>query len=167
MDPASAEAIHPNNLRRIIRALEFWYLTGKKISEHNENERRKTSPYNFAYFVLDDDRQEIYRKIDRRVDLMLQNGLVEEVKALKELGCHRDMVSMQGLGYRQILDYLSGEMTLDEAVRVIKRDTRHFAKRQLTWFARERDVIRLERGSRNEDQLLEEILGILSEKGIF
>ncbi len=167
VDPASAEAIHPNNLRRIIRALEFWYLTGKKISEHNENERRKTSPYNFAYFVLDDDRQEIYRKIDRRVDLMLQNGLVEEVKALKELGCHRDMVSMQGLGYRQILDYLSGETTLDEAVRVIKRDTRHFAKRQLTWFARERDVIRLERGSRNEDQLLEEILGILSEKGIF
>ncbi|MDO4321595.1 MAG: tRNA (adenosine(37)-N6)-dimethylallyltransferase MiaA [Lachnospiraceae bacterium] len=141
VDPASAGAIHANNVKRVIRALEYFHETGEKISEHNEAERQKESPYNFAYFVLNDEREKIYRNIDLRVDLMMEQGLLEEVKALREKGCTRDMVSMQGLGYKEILDYMDGMYSLEEAVRILKRDTRHFAKRQLTWFRRERDVI--------------------------
>ena len=136
VDPASAEAIHANNIKRVIRALEFYHLSGKKISEHNETERQKQSPYNFAYFVLTDERAKLYERIDRRVDAMIEAGLVEEVKKLKSMGCSREMVSMQGLGYKEILAYLDGGCTLEEAVYIIKRETRHFAKRQLTWFKR-------------------------------
>lgn len=141
VDIKSAEAIHENNSKRVIRALEFYKQTGKRISEHNEQERQKESPYCFAYFVLCDERANLYEKIDRRVDQMIEEGLVEEVRWLKEHGCTRDMVSMQGLGYKEILAYLDGEISLEEAVYMIKRDTRHFAKRQITWFKRERDVI--------------------------
>ena len=141
VDPASAESIHPNNVKRIIRALEFRELNGYPISEHNRRERQKEAAYRHCYFVLNDDRAVLYRKIDKRVDDMLTNGLVKEVQTLKEMGCHKDMVSMQGLGYKEILAYLDGECSLDEAVYLIKRDTRRFAKRQLTWFRRERDVI--------------------------
>lgn len=141
VDPASADAIHENNVKRVIRALEFYHETGQKISEHNEAERQKTSPYNFAYFVLNDDRARLYDRIDRRVDAMLDAGLIDEVRALQQSGCTRDMVSMQGLGYKEILDYLNGDLSFDEAVRILKRDTRHFAKRQITWFKREKNVI--------------------------
>lgn len=127
VDPASAEAIHANNIKRVIRALEFYHLSGKKISEHNETERQKQSPYNFAYFVLTDERAKLYERIDRRVDAMIEAGLVEEVKKLKSMGCSREMVSMQGLGYKEILAYLDGGCTLEEAVYIIKRETRHFA----------------------------------------
>lgn len=141
IDPDSAEKIHANNAKRVIRALEFYELNHYPISEHNEEQRQKESPYDFRYFVLTDERQKLYDRIELRVEKMLEAGLVDEVKRLKEMGCHRDMVSMQGLGYKEILDYLDGELTLAEAVYRIKRDTRHFAKRQLTWFRRERDVI--------------------------
>ena len=168
VDPASAEAIHANNIKRVIRALEFYHLTGKKISEHNKRERQKASPYNFAYFVLTDDRAKLYERIDRRVDDMIEQGLVDEVRKLKEMGCHRDMVSMQGLGYKEILAYLDGELTLEEAVYIVKRETRHFAKRQLTWFKREREVIWLDKGAYHyqEDKILEDILTILQQKNI-
>ncbi len=141
VDPESADAIHANNVKRVIRALEYYYETGQKISQHNEEERRRESPYNFAYFVLNDEREKVYERIDRRVDLMMEQGLIDEVRALKQKGYTRDMVSMQGLGYKEILDYLNGELPLEEAVRILKRDTRHFAKRQITWFKREREVI--------------------------
>lgn len=141
VDPDSAAAIHENNVKRVIRALEFYKKTGKQISKHNEEERARTSPYNFAYFVLNNSRDVLYDRIDRRVDIMLENGLVDEVKALMDQGYTRDMVSMQGLGYKEIIDYLSGDISYDEAVYILKRDTRHFAKRQITWFKRERDVI--------------------------
>ncbi len=141
VDPDSAAAIHENNVKRVIRALEFYKKTGKQISKHNEEERAKTSPYNFAYFVLNNSRDVLYDRIDRRVDIMLENGLVDEVKSLMDQGYTRDMVSMQGLGYKEIIDYLSGDISYDEAVYILKRDTRHFAKRQITWFKRERDVI--------------------------
>lgn len=141
VDKKSALEIHANNVKRVIRALEFYHQTGLKISEHNEAERQKQSPYDFRYFVLNDDREHLYERINARVDLMLKAGLVEEVKKLKEMGYTRKMVSMQGLGYKEILSYLDGECTLDEAVYMIKRDTRHFAKRQITWFKRERQVI--------------------------
>lgn len=139
-DPASAERIHANNIKRVIRAIEFYRQTGTKISEHNQEERRKQSPYDLFYYVLNMERQSLYERIDRRVDQMIRDGLTEEVRKLAAMGCTRDMVSMQGLGYKEILDYLDGRSSLEEAVCLIKRDTRHFAKRQLTWFKRERDV---------------------------
>ncbi len=145
VDEKSALMIHPNNVKRVIRALEFYHQTGTRISEHNETQRQKESPYRFVYFVLDDERGRIYRRIDQRIDQMLDQGLVAEVKQLRDMGCTRDMVSMQGLGYKEILAYLDGECTLEEAVYILKRDTRHFAKRQLTWFRREQEVRWIER----------------------
>ena len=145
VDEKSALMIHPNNVKRVIRALEFYHQTGTRISEHNETQRQKESPYRFVYFVLDDERERIYRRIDQRIDQMLDQGLVAEVKQLRDMGCTRDMVSMQGLGYKEILAYLDGECTLEEAVYILKRDTRHFAKRQLTWFRREQEVRWIER----------------------
>ena len=166
IDPVSAEKIHANNVKRVIRALEFYHLTGKKISEHNETEQMKQSPYNFAYFVLTDDREHLYKRIDKRVDIMLSNGLVEEVKRLKDMGYSRDMVSMQGLGYKEILDYLDGKCTLEEAIYILKRETRHFAKRQLTWFRREREVIWFDKQKYeyNDAAILEDMCRILHTK---
>ncbi|MCI7322561.1 MAG: tRNA (adenosine(37)-N6)-dimethylallyltransferase MiaA [Lachnospiraceae bacterium] len=168
IDPVSYETIHANNSKRVIRALEFYHITGKPISAHNEEEHQKSSPYNFAYFVLTDDRKTLYDRIDRRVNLMMEKGLVEEVRALYDKGYRRNMVSMQGLGYKEILDYLEGKCTLEEAVYVIKRETRHFAKRQLTWFRRERDVIWLNRPdfAGGDPAILEKMLTVLKEKGI-
>lgn len=140
IDPESADAIHFNNVKRVIRAIEYYRQTGEKISVHNEKEKQKESPYEFLYYVIHTDRQKLYERIDERIDQMLEQGLIEEVKQLSEMGCTRDLVSMQGLGYKEILDYLNGVTTLEEAVSILKRDTRHFAKRQLTWFKREKDV---------------------------
>lgn len=160
VDPVSAEMIHANNVKRTIRALEYFEKTGEPISKHNEEERAKESPYDFRYFVLTDERAHLYERIDRRVDLMLEAGLVEEVKRLRAQGCHKGMVSMQGLGYKEILSWLDGEIPYEEAVYLLKRDTRHFAKRQLTWFRRERDVIWLNKPDYDYDdsRILEDIL---------
>lgn len=168
IDPASAEAIHPHNSKRIIRALEFYHQTGTPISAHNEKERQKESPYEFCYFVLNDDREKLYERIDRRVDTMLAQGLVAEVKKLSDMGLRRDMVSMQGLGYKEILACLESEMSLEEAVYLIKRDTRHFAKRQLTWFKREKEVIWINKPdfSYDEQKILEYMTDKIQEKRI-
>lgn len=144
IDPEAAAEIHPNNIKRVIRAIEYYRQTGEKISEHNARMKKRESPYNFLYYVLNRERSELYERIDRRVDLMLEQGLIEEVKALQAMGCRRGMTSMQGLGYKEILDHLEGKTELSEAVYILKRDTRHFAKRQLTWFKREKDVRWLE-----------------------
>ncbi len=168
VDPESAAAIHENNLKKVIRALEFYDLTGQKLSAHNEEQRRKRSPYRFVYFVLNDRRERLYERIGQRVDEMLKMGLVEETARLRKMGCRRDMVSMQGLGYKELLAYLDGELTLAEAVETIKKDTRHFAKRQLTWFRREREVVWLDKEAYayDEDRMLSHMLEILKEKGI-
>ncbi len=152
IDPKSAEVIHANNVKRVIRAVEYYELTGERISEHNERERQKESPYQFVYFVLNDDRENLYDRINLRVDQMMEKGLVEEVRFLKEKGYTSDMVSMQGLGYKEIFDYLEGKCSLDEAVYRIKRDTRHFAKRQITWFKREKDIIWIDKKAENYDE---------------
>lgn len=166
VDPKSAEEIHANNIKRVIRALEFYHQTGQKISEHNERERQKESPYQFCYFVLNDRRECLYERIDQRVDQMIRNGLVQEVQTLKERGCTKQMVSMQGLGYKEIFSYLEGDCSLEEAVYIIKRDTRHFAKRQLTWFKRERDVIWVQKDELNYDdkKLLQSLLESIKER---
>lgn len=166
VDPKSAEEIHANNIKRVIRALEFYHQTGQKISVHNERERQKESPYQFCYFVLNDRRECLYERIDQRVDQMIRNGLVQEVQTLKERGCTKQMVSMQGLGYKEIFSYLEGDCSLEEAVYIIKRDTRHFAKRQLTWFKRERDVIWVQKDELNYDdkKLLQSLLESIKER---
>ena len=168
VDPQAARDLHPNNIKRVVRALEFYRQTGQKISEHNRKERAKESPYRYAYFVLTDDRARLYDRIDRRVDAMMEAGLLEEVRSLRDRGVKRTCTSMQGLGYKELYACLEGECSLDEAVRIIKRDTRHFAKRQLTWFRRERDVIWLDKGRflQDEGRILQEMLRCLKEKQI-
>lgn len=168
VDPKSAEDIHENNVKRVIRALEFYKQNGTRISEHNEEQKEHVSPYNLAYFVLNAPRPLLYERIDARVDEMLKNGLVEEVKTLQRMGCHRGMVSMQGLGYKEILAWLEGEYPYNEAVRILKRDTRHFAKRQLTWFRREGEVTWVDKDKfdYNDSQILTYMLSVCREKGI-
>lgn len=167
IDPESSEKIHANNTKKIIRALEYYHQTGQKISEHNAMEAQKQSPYNFAYFVLTRPRDILYDRIERRIDQMLSEGLVEEVAHLKDLGYTRQLVSMQGLGYKEILAYLDGEISLDEAIYILKRDTRHFAKRQLTWFRREREVIWVNQSDYgSESAILTDMIHILRQKGI-
>ena len=169
VDPASADAIHANNIKRTIRALEYYELTGEPISVHNEREKERTSPYNFSYFVLTDDREKLYARIEDRIDEMMSQGLVDEVRQLKDMGCRKGMTSMQGLGYKEILEYLDGECSLEDAVYTLKRDTRHFAKRQLTWFRRESEVTWIDKGrfDYNEEKILEYMIRELGEKEIY
>ena len=168
VDEKSAEQIHANNVKRVIRALEFYHQNGFPISRHNEEQKERTRPYNLAYFVLNAPRELLYERIDRRVDEMMEEGLVDEVKKLREMGCHRGMVSMQGLGYKEILAYLEGDYSLDEAVRILKRDTRHFAKRQLTWFRREPDVIWTQKDefAYDDEKILEFMVSVCRSRGI-
>lgn len=140
-DPAAAEAIHPNNVRRVIRALEFHEKTGELISAHNEEQKMRKSPYCFLYFVLNQDRNVLYERINSRVDSMISRGLEDEIRGLVAHGITKDSPSMKALGYREMFPYLEGRCTMEEAAEQIKLDTRHFAKRQLTWFRREESVI--------------------------
>ncbi len=160
IDPKSAEEIHANNVKRVIRAIEYYHQNGRLISEHNMEERQRQSPYEFFYYVLTCERETLYQRIEKRIDLMLEAGLIDEVKKLSEMGCTKDMVSMKGIGYKEILEYLEGSFTLEEAVQILKRDTRHFAKRQLTWFRREREVrwLDLDEFQWNQEALIERII---------
>lgn len=164
IDPVYAGIIHKNNTRRVIHGIEFYMLTGRRISEHNDEQREKESPYDFLYFVLTDDRDRLYERINKRVDKMIDDGLVEEVRRLLEHGYSTELPSMLGLGYKETADYLNGLCTLDEAVEIIKRDTRHFAKKQLTWFKRERDVIYIPRDGRSNSEIADDIIERIHEK---
>lgn len=168
IDPVSYETIHENNVKRVIRALEYYHNCSEPISKHNDSERQKESPYNFAYFVLNDERKRLYDRIDKRVDIMVENGLVEEVKKLKDMGYTSDMVSMKGIGYKEILSSLDGAYDIDEAVEKVKQESRRFAKRQLTWFRREKETIWLEKEeySYDDNKILSKIKEILEEKRI-
>lgn len=169
IDPKSAGEIHKNNKKRIIRALEFYHQTGRRISEHNTEQRARKSPYQYLYFVLNQDRETLYQRIEQRIDLMMEEGLQDEVERLHKEGYTKEMTSMQGLGYKELLAYFDGEMTLDEAIYVLKRDTRHFAKRQLTWFKREKDVIWIQKEDfdSDSDRILKYMLQLCKEKGIY
>ena len=160
VDLVSAQQIHPNNQKRVIRALEYYRQNKTPISAHNAAERKKESPYAFHYFVLTDDRKALYDRIDKRVDAMMEQGLLDEVKRLRQMGYGRDLVSMQGIGYKQLFAYLDGETTLENAVEQIKLDTRHFAKRQLTWFRRERNTewIDISKFNYEKEKILQYIL---------
>ena len=154
VDPVSADTIHPNNVKRVIRALEYYHQTGQPISQHNETQKQKTSPYQFRYYVLSLDRSILYQRIEQRVDQMRREGLEEEVRRLAARGFDRSYVSMQGLGYKEILAAMAGECTMDEAFDRIKQETRHFAKRQFTWFRREKDVTWIDKGAFADEQEL-------------
>ena len=167
VDPASLRTIHPNNTKRVIRAVEYFRLHHAPISEHNEAERKKESAYRSLYFVLTDDREKLYQRIEARVDEMISDGLLDEVKRLKAEGLGAQHISMQGIGYKELLEYLDGNADYETAIRNLKQNTRHFAKRQLTWFRREKEVIWLDRQEHpTDDELLGIILRKAKEKGI-
>ena len=167
IDPSSAAAIHENNVKRVIRALEYYHFTGEKFSVHNARERQRESPYSFRYVVLTMEREKLYKRIDERVDRMMEEGLASEVQQLMDRGCRREFVSMQGLGYKEIAAALDGECTMEQAVYRLKRDTRHFAKRQMTWFRRERDVVMLEKEKyASTGEIVDEILRMAERKGV-
>jgi len=167
-DPEYAETVHYNNMKRVVRALEYQHFTGRKFSEYNEQQRQREAEYNFCYFVLNDDRARLYERINKRVDIMVENGLLEEVTALREKGYPNTLVSMQGVGYKEVLAYLDGEISFDESVELIKKNTRHFAKRQLTWFRKEEDVIWVNKQDFDYDEtkILEYMKGYLHERNI-
>lgn len=167
VDPEAAGQIHPHNVKRVIRALEYYRQTGKKISEHNAQEQQKTSPFHFRYYVLSLPREILYERINQRVDKMRLDGLEDEVRRLSKSGCTRDLISMQGLGYKEILQALDGEISMEDAYRKIKQETRHFAKRQMTWFRREREVTWLDKDKFGDEQaLLEYCIQDLQNHGI-
>ncbi len=133
IDPDSAKAIHMNNLKKVIRAIEFYKINGRCISAHNVAERQRRERYNTKIFVLNMDRKRLYERIEKRIDIMLEQGLLDEVEGLLKKYSPQ-LVSMQGLGYKEFVPYFNGECSLDESVGNLKTATRHFAKRQLTWF---------------------------------
>lgn len=167
IDIESANSIPAANRKRVIRALEYYHLSGEKFSTHNEEQRNRKSPYNFAYFVLNDNRELLYNRINKRVDIMMDAGLIDEVKRLIDMGCKKGMTSMDGIGYKEILSFFDGELSKDEAVELIKKNSRNYAKRQLTWFRREKEVIWLDKTVlKTDDELLTYIKSALKEKGI-
>ena len=167
VDPESAEAIHKNNVKRVIRALEYYEETGRPISVHNKEQRENESPYNFLYIVLTMDRKKLYARINRRVDQMAEQGLAEEVTGLHEEGYDKGLTSMQAIGYKEWFPFFEGKCSKEEVIEQIKKDTRHFAKRQLTWFRRERDVQMIDKDQfATESDIVEEIIRLAKEKGI-
>ena len=161
VDREYADSVSENNVKKVVRALTFFEMTGEKLSEHNKRERERRSPFDFAYFVLTMDRKKLYERIDKRVDLMFDMGLVDEVKALMAKGYDKSLVSMQGIGYKEVIDYLNGKTSLEECIDIIKRDTRHFAKRQLTWFKREKVATYIDKDEFvSEDKCLKEMLRV-------
>ena len=144
IDPVSAKRLHPNNIRRIIRAIEFYNITGTTISSHQEMTKRHEGRYDPLMFCINYDRDKLYARINARVDIMMKDGLLNEVKSLMEKGYTKDLNSMKAIGYKELIDYFNGETTLDEAVELIKQGSRRYAKRQLTWFRRDKRIIWLD-----------------------
>ncbi|NLK86864.1 MAG: tRNA (adenosine(37)-N6)-dimethylallyltransferase MiaA [Clostridiaceae bacterium] len=140
MDPVTASRIHENDVKRVIRAIEVHTHTNKPISEHEKMSRLEPAPYRYIVFGLNWDRERLYRRIEARVDKMMADGLVDEVRHLAEMGYDKGTTAMQAIGYKEVLRYLRGESTLEETVEILKRDTRRYAKRQLTWFRRIREI---------------------------
>ena len=166
IDPVSAESIHKNNTKRVLRAIEYYLINGSPISEHNAIMNAKESPYNFIYFVLNDTRENLYERINQRVDIMVKDGLLDEVKRLEQLGLNSSHTSMQAIGYKEILEYTQGLITFEDAVENLKKDTRHLAKRQLTWFRNQKEITWINKPDFNydEEKMLEYIMEEINEK---
>ncbi len=166
IDPASAANIPAANVKRVIRAMEYFQQTGQQFSIHNEREKNRTSPYNFSYFVLNDNRDFLYERIDKRVDKMIADGLIDEVKSLIDLGVKKGMTAFDGIGYKEILIALENNLSIEDAISDIKQNSRHYAKRQLTWFRREKEVTWLDKSTYSDAELLSLMQKELKEKGI-
>ncbi|AGC67877.1 tRNA dimethylallyltransferase MiaA [Thermoclostridium stercorarium subsp. stercorarium DSM 8532] len=149
VDPESAAKIHYNNVKRVIRALEVYEYTKKPISQHQKESRTEPPEFRYLVFILSMDRERLYDRINRRVDKMIQKGLVDEVRRLLKMGYKPGSTALQGLGYKEIIRFLNNELPFEEAIRILKRDTRHFAKRQLTWFRAIKEAVWLEGGEEN------------------
>lgn len=163
VDPVSADKIHSNNVKRVIRALEYFKLTNMPISLHNEEEKLKESPYNNGFIILNMSREVLYERINKRVELMIENGLVNEVKSLLNMGYSKELVSMQGLGYKEIIPYLDGVCSINDAVTELKKRTRHFAKRQLTWFKGQNDGFWINITNLSEEETENKIIDYLKQ----
>lgn len=164
IDPISYEEIHANNRKRVIRALEVYKLTGKPFSSYNAGEDFYRSEYDVHYYVLTMDREKLYERINLRVDIMMEKGLLEECIKLKEMGYTSSMQSMQGIGYKEILYYLEGNVKLQEAINMIKQGSRNYAKRQLTWFRRDPRVTFLDKDKLSYVEILEKVIGDIGNK---
>ncbi|MBP5745675.1 MAG: tRNA (adenosine(37)-N6)-dimethylallyltransferase MiaA [Lachnospiraceae bacterium] len=154
IDHEYAKTTHKNNKKRVIRALEYNHFTGRKFSEYNTEQSQRKAIYDYRYFVMNDKRENIYASIDRRVDIMMDNGLLDEVVRLNELNLPKECNSRQGIGYKELFEYLDGRCSLEEAIENIKKNTRHFAKRQLTWLKHEDDTIFINKDEYNYDEEL-------------
>ena len=161
IDPSSYKDIHFNNRKRVIRALEVYKLTGSPFSSFNAGESFYDGDYDVKYYVLTMDREKLYNRINKRVDIMMEKGLVNECIKLKEMGYTSSIQSMQGIGYKEIFYYLEGKISLAEAVEMIKKGTRNYAKRQLTWFRRDPRAIFLDKDQYSEEEILDIILKAL------
>lgn len=166
IDPEYAEIMHANNVKRVTRALEYHHLTGQKFSEHNAEQKEKETPYDTAVIILNMDREKLYERIELRIDLMMEQGLLEEVKGLLEKGYSPELVSMQGIGYKEFVPYFNGECTLEEAVTQLKTNTRRFAKRQLTWFRRQIDGLWVDMSKTTGEEAMEDVLCYLKQQKI-
>ena len=167
IDGKSYEKLYPNALKRVVRALEAYKITGKSISEYTkENEKKLYNiPYNINYFVLNMNREVLYERINKRVDIMMNKGLIEEVKKLESMGYTPDMQSMKGIGYKEILFYLKGDISLDEAIYLIKKGSRNYAKRQLTWFRKDKRSIWIDKDKyRSEEEIVDKIIKMVKYK---
>lgn len=154
LDSDAANRIHKNNTKRVIRALEVC-LDGKKMQDFS-NDLRYNENYLPIIIVLNRDREILYNRINKRVDIMMESGLVNEVKNLLDMGYTKDLISMQGIGYKEIVKYIEGEYTLQEAIEIIKRDSRRYAKRQITWFKRYKDSKWFDLGKYDNQEILKE-----------
>ncbi|APF26399.1 tRNA dimethylallyltransferase [Clostridium sporogenes] len=167
IDEKSYEKLYPNDFKRVVRALEVYKITGKSISEYTkENEKKLYNiPYNINYFVLNMNREVLYERINKRVDIMMDKGLIEEVKKLESMGYTPDMQSMKGIGYKEILFYLKGDISLDEAIYLIKKGSRNYAKRQLTWFRKDKRSIWIDKDKyRSEEEIVDKIIKMVKYK---
>lgn len=162
IDPEYAAIVHPNNVKRVVRAIEYYCQTGQKMSQHNLEAKQRKSPYDVSFVVLNMEREKLYERINLRVDLMIKNGLLDEVKNLLDRGYSADLVSMQGLGYKEFVPYFNGETTLETAIEELKQGTRHFAKRQLTWFRRQSKGLWIDLTNEDKTTAVQEIVDYIN-----
>ncbi|MDD3570900.1 MAG: tRNA (adenosine(37)-N6)-dimethylallyltransferase MiaA [Lachnospiraceae bacterium] len=162
IDPEYASIVHHNNVKRVVRALEYYFQTGEKMSQHNSEAKQRKSPYDVSFVVLNMEREKLYERINLRVDIMIKNGLLDEVKQLLDMGYSPNLVSMQGLGYKEFVPYFNGEATLEAAIEELKQGTRHFAKRQLTWFRRQSKGLWIDLTSKDKTTAVQEIVDYIN-----
>ena len=162
IDPEYAAIVHHNNVKRVVRAIEYYCQTGKKMSQHNLEAKQRKSPYDVSFVVLNMEREKLYERINLRVDIMIKNGLLGEVKSLLDKGYSTDLVSMQGLGYKEFVPYFKGETTLEAAIEELKQGTRHFAKRQLTWFRRQSKGLWIDLTNKDKITAVQEIVDYIN-----